>query len=55
MKRSEEPRNTRATGPRKRRAQGPEQVVLQWEAEHGTLTALELKAAARKQRAAKPR
>jgi hypothetical protein len=40
---------------RKLRAQGLERVVEQWEAEHGKLSAAELKAAERKQRAAKRR
>jgi len=40
---------------RKLRAQGLERVIEQWEAEHGKLSAAELKAAERKQRAAKHR
>jgi hypothetical protein len=40
---------------RKLRAQGLEGVVTEWEAEHGELTAAELRAAERKQRAAKRR
>jgi hypothetical protein len=40
---------------RKLRAQGLEAVVREWEAEHGALTAAELRAAERKQRAAKRR
>jgi hypothetical protein len=38
---------------RKLRAQGLERVIRQWEKEHGELTAAELKAAERKQRAAR--
>lgn len=40
---------------RKLRAQGLERVVKEWEVEHGELTASELRAAERKQRAAKRR
>jgi len=40
---------------RKLRAQGLERIVEQWEAEHGKLSVAELKAAERKQRAAKRR
>ena len=40
---------------RKLRAQGLESVVKEWEAEHGELTAAELRVAERKQRAAKRR
>ena len=39
----------------KLRAQGLERVVKEWEVEHGELTASELLAAERKQRAAKRR
>jgi hypothetical protein len=38
---------------RKLRAQGLERVIRQWEKEHGELTTAELKAAERKQRAAR--
>jgi hypothetical protein len=38
---------------RKLRAQGLERVIRQWEKEHGEITAAELKAAERKQRAAR--
>ena len=40
---------------RKLRAQGLERAVKEWEVEHGELTASELRAAERKQRAAKRR
>ena len=40
---------------RKLRAEGLTRVVEQWEAAHGKLSALELKAAERKQRTAKRR